>query len=374
MMKVCTLVGTRPEIIKLSEVIKLLDRYTDHTLIHTGQHYDYELHQVFFEDLKLRSPDISLEASGSSAIETISQSLVKFDEILGSRNFDCVLVYGDTNSSLCTYAAKRRKIPIFHMEAGNRCFDERVPEEINRKIIDHLADVNLVITEHARRNLLSEGIHSQYVFKVGSSMAQVLAANNLLERDRSGILYKLNLTRSAYYLLSIHREENIENPKYMHTLSRVVQKLSETFPVVMPMHPKTSNLFKKHYPALQDEIHARKIILAPPFGFVDYIALQRSSYCTLSDSGTIFEESDLLGFPAVTIRDSFERPEGLDNATLIVSDWNLENIQSAIQIAVETRNHSDSIDDYESFHTAQKVVKIIMSLTPKVRIQKYYSI
>tara|TARA_B100000900_G_C20600470_1_gene725322 strand:- start:3996 stop:5108 length:1113 start_codon:yes stop_codon:yes gene_type:complete len=368
MYNVCTVVGTRPEIIKLSSVIKLLDRFTNQTLVHTGQHYDYTLNEVFFDDLGIRQPNFYLDAKGHSGIDTVAQSISKFDKLLEDNKFDCVLVYGDTNSCLCTYAAKRRKIPIFHMEAGNRCFDARVPEEVNRKIIDHLADVNMVISEHARRNLLNEGLHPEFVFKVGSSMPQVL---NSLKDKNSSVLSTLNLRVEDYVVLSIHREENIENPTYVKELVELLEQLARQKIVVFSTHPKTRKLLEPYKDTIKMLLKKERLILSEPFGFVDYIELQKKAYCTVSDSGTIMEESSLLGFPAVTIRDSYERPEGMDEGVTIVSHWDCEHILNAIQICVYTKHVRRVVEDYQGNAVAEKVLKIINSMIDKVNKKVY---
>ena len=370
MYNVCTVVGTRPEIIKLSSVIKLLDQFTNQTLVHTGQHYDYALNDVFFDDLGIRQPNFYLDAKGHSGIDTVTQSISKFDSLLEDREFDCVLVYGDTNSCLCTYAAKRRKIPIFHMEAGNRCFDARVPEEINRKIIDHLADVNMVISEHARRNLLNEGLHPEFIFKVGSSMPQVLDS---LENKESSVLAILNLIAEDYVVLSIHREENIENPTYIKELVNLLEQLARQKTVVFSTHPKTRKLLEPYKDTVDRLLKKGMLILSEPFGFVDYIELQKKAYCTISDSGTVMEESSLLGFPAVTIRDSYERPEGMDEGVMIVSHWDCDRILDAMHICVSTKNSRQVVRDYKGDAVAEKVLKIMQSMLHKIN-QKVYAL
>lgn len=369
MYKICTVVGTRPEIIKLSSVIKLLDQYTNQTIIHTGQHYDYELNKIFFNDLDIREPDFYLNAKGQGAIQTIGNAISKFDELLETTQFDAILIYGDTNSALCAYPAKRRKIPIFHMEAGNRCFDQRVPEEINRKIIDHISDVNMVITEHARRNLIAEGINPEYIFKVGSSMPQVIQEN----RSKTSIgLKTLSIRPLQYIVLSIHREENIEKIEYIDELVKLIHMLCKDRKVIFSTHPKTRSMLKDHQPKLDKLIEQNKLVLSKPFGFVDYLELQKYSYCTISDSGTIMEESSLLGFPAITIRDSFERPEGMDEGTMIVSCWEAETILDAVNICVKTSGKRVPVEDYLGNDVAQKVLKIIHSMIDKVNRKIYY--
>jgi UDP-N-acetylglucosamine 2-epimerase len=378
MYKVVTIVGTRPEIIKLSSVIKLLDEFTDHTLIHTGQHYDYSLNEVFFKDLGLREPDVYLNAvydkEKDSGVTIAANCIREFEAYLkefhGGQhpNIDCILVYGDTNSSLCAYAAKRRKIPIFHMEAGNRCFDAIVPEEINRKIIDHLADVNMVISEHARSNLIREGLPSEFIFKVGSSMPQVLAS---LENKRSEILSELNLKSKDYIVLSIHREENIGFHNFTVLVDLIVD-LAKERSVVLSAHPRTKDFLSSFDRELKSVIDNGRLIISAPFGFIDYIELQKNAYCTISDSGTIMEESSLLNFPAVTIRKSYERPEGMDEGVLVVSDWHKEAILQAVRVCVSTHNSRKIVKDYQGDDVAQKVVKIILSMISKVNSKVYY--
>ena len=374
MFKVCTVVGTRPEIIKLSEVIKALDLYTEHTLVHTGQHYDANLSDVFFEDLELRKPDLYLDAAGASAVELIGSSLGKFDKLLSEKEFDAVLVYGDTNSAICTYAAKRRQIPIFHMEAGNRCFDARVPEEINRKIIDHLADVNLTITEHARRNLLREGLDPQYTYKVGSSMPEVLGAHQS-KIKLSTAAEDRGLREGDFYIVSIHREENTAREDYLDTLAETLERLLESKDVFLPLHPKTARLFASRFERIRAIPYLQnRLIVSGPVGFIDFISLQLKAACTISDSGTIFEESAILGFPAITVRDSTERPEGLDAGVVTVCRWNASEILSAVAFATRPLNSCRlAVEDYDAPDLSTKVVNLLISLTPKIRAQKYYS-
>lgn len=373
MYKVCTIVGTRPEIIKLSEVIKRLDSCTDHTLVHTGQHYDANLSAIFFKDLDLRQPDLYLEAEGDTPVAYIGDSLSKFDALLGKHEFDAVLVYGDTNSAICTYAAKRRKIPIFHMEAGNRCFDSRVPEEINRKIIDHLADVNLTITEHARRNLLREGLDPQFVYKVGSSMPEIFETHELKLKQSKDVLKELGLEPGSYYIVSIHREENTSNPEYLDTLASLLNTLLESKDVLMPMHPKTAALFAERASALVEKwrYHLR---VTEPLGFIDFVSLQKEAACTISDSGTIFEESSILGFPAVTVRDSFERPEGLDGGGIIVCSWDVDKIVEAVSVVSEWNSLQREVPVYPGGSVSRRVVGLILSLIDKVKAKSYFQV
>lgn len=373
-MRVCTIIGTRPEIIKLSQVILRLDQILkdEHIVIHTGQHYDYELNGVFFQDLGLRQPDIFLGAKNTSAIELIAQTFVEFEKVLEDIRPDCLLIYGDTNSCLSAYVAKRKRIPIFHMEAGNRCFDARVPEEINRKIIDHLSDVNLTITEHARRYLINEGFPQDHIFKIGSSMPQVLEACKS-KLQTSKIVEGKGLEKDNYYLISIHREENLVKPSYILEFIRLLSWLSTTKRVLVTTHPKTRAILNSnpHFKILEKEIKEGQILFEKPFGFVDFIKLQQDAYCTISDSGTIMEEASLLQIPAITIRDSFERPEGLDEGVLIVSSWDVSHIKDCIRI-VRLKRPEHQVPDYQGGDVANKVVSIIFSMTHQIKRKTYY--
>ena len=367
MFKVMTIVGTRPEIIKLSEVIKALDKSFEHILVHTGQHYDYELSQVFFEDLGVRAPNEFLDVTpGASAIQAISQIFISFDKVLDLHKPDAILVYGDTNSCLCAYVAKRRQIPIFHMEAGNRCFDARVPEEVNRKIIDHLADINMTITEHARRNLLDEGLPTERIFKIGSSMHQVKKEQDH-KIETSSILKSLGLTKHNYFLVSIHREENVTNSEYVQNLVHMLKGLRSRFGVqhvVVSTHPRTRKVLEAY-----GEIEG--VLMMKPFGFLDYMKLQKDSSCVISDSGTISEESSLWGMPAITIRDSMERPESLDSGGLIVCSWNVDRIFDAIHLAMSL-GRTPEIEDYNGGDVSRKVVYIIASQIHQIRTKVYH--
>lgn len=357
-----TIVGTRPEIIKLSQVIKELDLYTEHILVHTGQNYDYELNEIFFEEMGIRKPDIFMNSAGKTAAETIGNVISKSDELFKKNKPDALLVYGDTNSCLSVISAKRNKIPIFHMEAGNRCFDQRVPEEINRKIVDHLSDINLTITEHARRYLIAEGIRPETVIKVGSSMKEVLRENSKLI-EQSNILTKLNLTARKYFVLSAHREENIDSFNNFVDLIDSLNTICEQYnmPVIFSCHPRTQKLL------IEKKIKLHKLIqISKPFGFFDYIKLQQNAFCVISDSGTITEESSLLGFPAITIRQAHERPEGMDEGILIMSGLKKENVLNAIKIAINQIDKIGIVKDYDVDYLAQKVVKIIASYTEYV--------
>lgn len=366
MFKVMTVVGTRPEIIKLSEVIRALDGAFEHVLVHTGQHYDYELSQVFFDDLGVRRPDVFLNVTPSkSAMDAIAQMFTSFEQLLDAQRPDALLVYGDTNSCLCAYVAKRKRVPIFHMEAGNRCFDARVPEEINRKIIDHLADVNMTITEHARRNLMNEGFPSNFIFKVGSSMEQILA------RHKAGIAastatHDYGLAPQDFILLSIHREENVTRPDYMGVFHSILQDIGPRFgvsKVLLSAHPRTRK-------ALEAFSVPDNVLLTRPFGFIDYMRLQQDALCVVSDSGTIMEESALCGFPAVTIRDAYERQEGMDAGVLIVCKWDPDTVFDAIRTVLGF-DHSAQVVDYGGGNVAQKVVAIISSHIHIIRTKVY---
>lgn len=371
MYNICTVVGTRPEVIKLSEVIKRLDSCSNHTLVHTGQHYDSNLSDIFFSDLDLRKPDYYLEAKGNTPIELIANSMVAFDKLLAENNFDAMLIYGDTNSSICAYAAKRKRIPIFHMEAGNRCFDARVPEEINRSIIDHIADVNMVITEQARDNLIREGCDPQFTYKVGSSMPEVFKVHESKLVDSASTARTYGLKPKDYYIVSIHREENISNKGYLDELCALLEGLLDSRDVIMPMHPKTAALFGSRASSLRSNAK-RKLFITEPLGFIDFVCLQKEASCTISDSGTIFEESNILGFPAVTIRDSFERPEGIEAGSIIVCSWAVDRILSAIDIvSSEQSGRSPFVLDYNAPNLSRKVVRLIVSLIDKVNSKVY---
>ena len=362
MLKVMTIVGTRPELIKMSRVIAAFDQHTNHTLVHTGQNFDYELNQVFFDNLGIRKPDYFLGAVGNTAAQAIAQVIQKADEVLEKEQPEALLLYGDTNSCLSVIPAKRRKIPVFHMEAGNRCFDQRVPEELNRKILDHLSDINLVLTEHARRYLLAEGIPADRVIKTGSHMQEVL--NHYMPNiSESDILTRLNLQPRQYFLLSAHREENVDSPEnlqdLLHTLQALVHQYG--FPVIVSTHPRTrQRLEKLGIEELDSKIHFLK-----PFGFFDYIKLQMEAYCVLSDSGTITEEASLLNLPAITIRNAHERPEGMDEGVLIMSGLKAERVLDAVRVVTQSRDGERGrvVPDYEGNAVSQKIVRIVLSYT-----------
>ena len=366
-MKVMTIVGTRPEIIKLSEVMKELDKFTEHIIVHTGQNYDYELNELFFEQLGVRTPDYFLEAVKGTPSETIGDIIAKADKIFVKENPDALLVYGDTNSCLCVIPAKRRKIPIFHMEAGNRCFDQRVPEEINRKIVDHLSDINLPLSEHARNYLINEGIRPETIIKTGSPMNEVLN-NNMGKILSSDILLRENLKKNEYIIMSIHREENVDSPNNFSNLLDSIEELVKTynFPIIISTHPRT----KKKLEELGYINNNAKIRFMKPFGFHEYNNLQINSFCVISDSGTIAEEASVLNLPAVTIRQAHERPEGMDETTVLMSGLKKEQVLDAVNVATK---HNDSnkrliksVDDYEADNVSKKVLRIILSYTEYV--------
>lgn len=356
-MKVMTIVGTRPEIIKLACVIPALDEFTEHTLVHTGQNYDYELNEIFFSGMGIRKPDIFMNAAGENAAETIGNVIKMSDELFKQHKPDALLVYGDTNSCLSVISAKRNKIPVFHMEAGNRCFDQRVPEEINRKIVDHLSDINMTITEHARRYLVAEGIPAETVIKVGSSMKEVLETNKE-SINKSDVLDKLGLKEKEYFLLSTHREENLDNEKNFNDLIDSINAICETYkyPVIFSVHPRTQKVIDGKGIKLHELVKTMK-----PLGFADYVKLQQNAFCVISDSGTITEESSLLGFPAITVRQAHERPEGMDEGTLIMTGLDKQTILDSIKIVTSTR--MPIVKDYDADLVSQKVVRIIMSYT-----------
>ncbi len=360
-MKVVTVLGTRPEIIKLSRVIAELDKYVEHILVHTGQNYDYELNEIFFDDLGIRKPDYFLDAVGSSTAETIGNVISKVDNILDILKPDAFLLLGDTNSCLSAISAKRRKIPIFHMEAGNRCFDLRVPEEINRKIVDHLSDVNLTYTEHARNYLVREGISPETIFKTGSPMKEILLFHKK-KIDDSLVLEKLSLTKEKYFVVSCHREENIDSEENFLNLLKSLNLISETYhyQIIFSIHPRT----KKRIESLVGLKLSSNIKLLKPLAFSDYVKLQKEAFCVISDSGTITEESSILGFPAITIRQAHERPEGVDEGTLIMSGLNPISVLSSINVVTQQYFNdkivSKIINDYNVDNVSLKIVRIIL--------------
>lgn len=366
-MKVMTIVGTRPEIIKLSRVIDELDRHVAHILVHTGQNYDYELNEIFFKDLGLRKPDHFLDAAGKTAAETIGNVIAKADQMIGKEGPDALLLLGDTNSCLAAISAKRRKVPIFHMEAGNRCFDLRVPEEINRKIVDHISDINLPYTEHARRYLLQEGIRPETVIKTGSPMSEVLS-HYMPRIKQSDILPRLQVREGEYFLVSAHREENIDSDENFNDLIATLRVLATTHkrPVIVSTHPRTRKRVETlNLTALDEQVRFLK-----PLGFLDYVNLEMNAICVISDSGTITEESSILSFPAVTIRQAHERPEGMDEGTLIMCGLKADRVLEAIEVVVaqhsKKRRAFRLVQDYETENVSKKVVRIILSYTDYV--------
>jgi len=371
--RIMTIVGTRPEIIKLSEVMKELDKHTEHIIVHTGQNYDYELNELFFEQLNVRTPDYFLEAVKGTASETIGDIIAKADKIFAKINPDALLVYGDTNSCLSVIPAKKRKIPIFHMEAGNRCFDQRVPEEINRKIVDHLSDINLPLSEQARDYLISEGIKPETIIKTGSPMAEVLKANmyKILESD---ILQKENLDKKGYIVMSIHREENVDSPKNFNDLLESIDELTVKYkmPIIVSTHPRTRNKLKE----IGYEDKNPLIRFSKPYGFHEYNNLQMNAFCVISDSGTIAEEGSILNLPAVTIRQAHERPEGMDETTVIMSGLNKNRVLEAVEVATTHNNEENRaikpVKDYESDNVSKKILRIILSYTDYINRTVWY--
>jgi UDP-N-acetylglucosamine 2-epimerase len=364
MVKVMTIVGTRPELIKMSRVISEFDRYTNHILVHTGQNYDYELNQIFFDQLGIRKPNYFLSAATDSvsAAQTIARIIEKSDEVLRLERPDALLLYGDTNSCLSVISAKKNKIPIFHMEAGNRCFDQRVPEEINRKVVDHLSDINLVLTEHARRYLLAEGIPPDRIIKTGSHMREVLSFYTEAIEE-SSVLDELGLERNKYFLMSLHREENVDSDENILEFydSTVAIAVKYDLPIVISTHPRTRSRLEKV--GINNIDH--RIRFLKPFGFFEYVKLQISALCVLSDSGTVTEESSILQFPAVNLRNAHERPEGMDGGALIMSPLKVDLILSALDIvldqAVRGIKGGEALPDYADSLVSQKVLKTVIS-------------
>ncbi len=359
-LKVMTIIGTRPEIIRLSEVIKACDRYFNHILVHTGQNWDYTLNQIFFEDLGLRSPDYYLNSAGKNLGKTIGNIIAKSYEILQKEKPDALLILGDTNSALSAIPAKRLKIPIFHMEAGNRCFDENLPEEINRRIVDHISDVNLPYTEHARRYLLAEGIRKEHIYVTGSPLTEVLYRHKD-KIENSNILNELSLENNKYFIVSAHREENIDNEENFLSLMNAINKIAEEYsmPVVYSTHPRSQKFITERQFTFHPLVKNLK-----PFGFFDYNKLQLNSYCVLSDSGTVPEEASILGFPAVSIRTSTERPEALDKGNIILGGVAGHDIIQSVELARamwENKECATSVPDYSDTNVSAKVVKIIQS-------------
>jgi len=359
--KVLTILGTRPEIIKLSRTMSLLDQFVNHVVVHTGQNYDYELNQIFFEDLGIRKPDHFLDVAEEKLGDTIANIIKKSDEIFDIEKPDALLVLGDTNSCLSVISAKRRKIPVFHFEAGNRCFDQRVPEELNRKIVDHLSDINMPLTEHARRYLINEGIKPEMVIKTGSPMKEIL--NHYSSKiDNSEIMKSLNLDIDNYFLVSAHREENIDSDNNFNCLLESLLEIVEVFnkKVIVSTHPRMMKKLKGMKLINQSE----HILFLKPMGFFDYVKLEKHAFCVLSDSGTITEESSILNFPAIMIREAHERPEGMDEGTLIMSGLYKDEVIDAIRV-VKSFNYTSRkfniVDDYDVDNFSKKILKIVLS-------------
>jgi len=360
--KVMTIVGTRPELIKMSRVIAEFDLHTRHILVHTGQNYDFELNQVFFDDLGIRKPDYFLEAAGNNAAQTIARVIEKSDEVLEKEQPDAVMLYGDTNSCLAVIPAKRRKIPVFHMEAGNRCFDQRVPEELNRKVVDHLSDINLVLTEHARRYLIAEGIRPETIIKTGSHMREVLE-HYMPKIQKSDVLQRLGLEPNEFFIVSAHREENVDTLQNLQDLVETLNALAGTYkhPVIVSTHPRTRKRL--------DEMKLGKlnplIQFLKPFGFCDYIKLQMEALCVVSDSGTITEEASLLNLPAITIRNAHERPEGMDVGTLIMTGLQQERVLDSVSVILAQHDKAmrvmHPVPDYEAGPVSKQMLRIVLS-------------
>lgn len=367
MFKVMTIVGTRPELIKMSRVIAELDRHVKHFLVHTGQNYDYELNQVFFDDLEIRKPDHFLEAVGENSAQTIARVIEKSDEVLAKEKPDALLLYGDTNSCLAVIAAKRRKVPVFHLEAGNRCFDQRVPEEINRKVLDHLSDINLVLTEHARRYLIAEGIRPETIIKTGSHMREVLD-HYMPKIQASEIHQRMGLEQGRYFIVSAHREENVDFDENLLDLLHTLNSLAEIYdvPVIVSTHPRTRRRLDGFSGLKLDA----RIKFMKPFGFFDYIWLQMKSLCVISDSGTLTEEASLLRLPAVAIRNTHERPEGMDAGVLIMAGLKRDRVLDAVKITLAQHVIENtkilSVQDYENPSVSKQVLRIVESYTDYV--------
>lgn len=372
-LKVMTIIGTRPEIIKLSEVIKELDRYVNHIIVHTGQNYDYELNELFFNQLKIRKPNIFLEAVKGSPSETIGDIIAKADRVFEQNKPDALLIYGDTNSCLSVIPAKKRKIPIFHMEAGNRCFDQRVPEEINRKIVDHLSDINLPLSEQARNYLIAEGLNPETIIKTGSPMTEVFNSNMEMIKS-SDILDREGLDSKKYILMSIHREENVDSHKNFNDLLESINALAEQYnmPIIISTHPRTKHKLKE----INYQNENPLIRLSKPYGFHEYNNLQMNAFCVISDSGTIAEEASILNLPAVTIRQAHERLEGMDETTVIMSGLHKTRVIQAVEVATN-HNSQDTrvikpVGDYEADNVSKKVLRIILSYVNYVNRTVWY--
>ena len=373
MLKVMTLVGTRPELIKMSRVIAELDQQVEHLLVHSGQNYDYELNQVFFDDMGIRKPDVFLNISRDSLAQAIGDVITKSDDVFEQYKPDALMIYGDTNTSLAVISAKRRKIPIFHMEAGNRCFDQRVPEELNRKVVDHLSDINMVLTEHARRYLIAEGIRQETIIKTGSHMMEVLDFYS--EKIKSSlILEQYQLDKAKYFVVSAHREENVDCPENLQQLLAGIEALAEkyNYPIYFSTHPRT----QKRIEDFIDRPINSLIHFVKPLGFSDYVKLQQNAFCVLSDSGTITEESSLLNLPAIQLRNAHERPEGMDEGTVIMSGLNKERILESVQVVTSQHNAEHRVippvQDYQAPSVSKQVVRIVVSYVDYINRTVWY--
>lgn len=371
-LKVMTIIGTRPEIIRLSETIKRLDKYTKHILVHTNQNYDYELNKVFFEELNLRNPDYLLDVKSATIGEQIGKILTQTEKVMIDEKPDAILILGDTNSALSCIIAKRLKIPVFHMEAGNRCFDDRVPEEINRRIVDHTSDINMPYTEHARRNLLREGLSPENIFVTGSPMAEILKFN-MDKIEKSRILDELKLKKDNYFLISIHREENVDNLSNIKIILKALDLIAKKYgyPLVITTHPRTRRRIEEFGMPDNDLFLFHK-----PFGIFDYVKLQKNAYCNLSDSGTIHEDAAIMGIPAVVVRESSERPEAFDTGNVILSGVNLSSILLSIDVVRKQYEESISFKtptDYQDLNVSDKVVRLIIGLCKLIPKKKYLS-
>jgi UDP-N-acetylglucosamine 2-epimerase (non-hydrolysing) len=373
MLKVMTIVGTRPELIKMSRVIAEFDALTRHILVHTGQNYDFELNQLFFDDLGIRKPDHFLEAVGNNAAQTIARVIEKSDAVMEQELPDAVMLYGDTNSCLAVIAAKRRKIPVFHFEAGNRCFDQRVPEELNRKVLDHLSDINLVLTEHARRYLIAEGVRPETIIKTGSHMREVLDYY-MPKVQASDVTKRMGLQPGKFFIVSAHREENVDSPDNLRDMVETLSALAHEYdvPVIVSTHPRT----QKRLDALQLGQLDGRIQFLKPFGFCDYIKLQMEALCVVSDSGTITEEASLLNLPAITLRNAHERPEGMDVGTLIMAGLKKDRVLDAVKVILAQHDAQHRavfpVADYEAGAVSKKVLRIVLSYVDYVNRTVWY--
>jgi len=371
-MKVVTVVGTRPEIIRLSRVINKLDEHTDHILVHTGQNYDYELNKIFFDELDIRKPDYFLDAASGTLAATIGNIIIKVDEVLEKEKPDALLVLGDTNSCLSVIPAKRRKIPVFHMEAGNRCYDQRVPEETNRKIVDHTSDINMTYSSIAREYLLAEGFPAEQIIKIGSPMFEVLSFYKD-KIENSDVIERLNLDKGRYFVVSAHREENVDDEKRLNRIARILNTICEKYgyPVIFSTHPRTRKRLDDFSIILNKKVKSIK-----PLGFIDYVKLQQNAFCVISDSGTITEESSISNFPALNLRESHERPEGVEEGTVIMTGLCIERVLESIPVVASQKRGDERslniVNDYNAPFVSEKVLRIILSYTDYIKRRVWY--